>query len=140
MSQKSVLLAESSLAIYRAIRTPLRVMWGVEVAGTPQDKVPSLMQTVMDRVRRQKVLNNETTNDTLDSIADLLTSYEDYWTPKVNGQSYISAEPLNFTSDSAQGKIDDVEYLRKKTNICFRYSPKLFSGRTRWLNTCIINT
>lgn len=136
---KSVLLAESSLAIYRAIRTPLRVMWGVEVAGTPQDKVPSLMQTVMDRVRRQKVLNNETTNDTLDSIADLLTSYEDYWTPKVNGQSYISAEPLNFTSDSAQGKIDDVEYLRKKLISALGIPPSYLAeeqgGSTRALLT-----
>ncbi|MFA6621946.1 MAG: portal protein, partial [Candidatus Caldatribacteriota bacterium] len=110
---KQLLLIESALAIYRATRTPLRTLWTVEVGSTPEDQISGLVNGIMNRVRRQRVIDPDSEGGTsIDSIPELMSLEEDIWTPSINGSSLIKAEPINPADTSAY--IDDVEYFKRK--------------------------
>ena len=110
---KQLLLIESALAIYRATRTPLRTLWTVEVGSTPEDQISGLVNGIMNRVRRQRVIDPDSEGGTsIDSIPELMYLEEDIWTPSINGSSLIKAEPINPADTSAY--IDDVEYFKRK--------------------------
>jgi len=110
---KQLLLVEAALSIYRATRTPLRTVWTIEVGSTPEDQIPGLINGIMNRVRRQKIINSDNgTGTTLDSIPEMMTLEEDIWSPSINGMPLIKAEPLQ--SGDVQPYINDAEYFKKK--------------------------
>lgn len=110
---KQLLLVESALSIYRATRTPLRTLWNIEVGSTPEAEIPSLINGIMDRIRRQKVIDPENAGTTsLDSIPEMLSLEEDIWSPSINGNSLIRAEPISGGDISPY--INDAEYFKKK--------------------------
>jgi len=110
---KQLLLVEAALSIYRATRTPLRTVWTIEVGSTPEDQIPGLINGIMNRIRRQKIINSDNgTGTTLDSIPEMMTLEEDIWSPSINGMPLIKAEPLQ--SGDVQPYINDAEYFKKK--------------------------
>jgi hypothetical protein len=110
---KQLLLVEAALSIYRATRTPLRTMWTVEVGSTPEDQISGLINGIMNRVRRQKIIDPDNgTGTSLDSIPEMMTFEEDVWSPSINGAPLIKAEPLQ--SGDVQPYINDAEYFKKK--------------------------
>lgn len=110
---KQLLLVEAALSIYRATRTPLRTLWTIEVGNTPEPEIPSLINGIMDRIRRQKVIDPENEGTTsLDSIPEMMSLEEDIWSPSINGNSLIRAEPIQGGDISPY--INDAEYFKKK--------------------------
>lgn len=110
---KQLLLVEAALSIYRATRTPLRTVWTVEVGSTPEDQISGLINGIMNRVRRQKIIDPDNgTGTSLDSIPEMMTLEEDIWSPSINGVPLIKAEPLQ--SGDVQPYINDAEYFKKK--------------------------
>jgi len=110
---KQLLLIESALAIYRATRTPLRTLWTVEVGSTPEDQISGLINGIMNRIRRQRVIDPDVGGGTaIDSIPEIMSLEEDIWTPSINGSSLIKAEPINPADTSAY--TEDAEYFKRK--------------------------
>jgi len=109
---KQLLLVEAALSIYRATRTPLRTVWTIEVGSTPEDQIPGLINGIMNRVRRQKIVDPENGSTSLDSIPDMMGFEEDIWSPSINGTPLIKGEPLQ--SGDVQPYINDAEYFKKK--------------------------
>lgn len=110
---KQLLLVEAALSIYRATRTPLRTVWNIEVGSTPESEIPSLINGIMDRIRRQRVIDPENNGTTaLDSIPEMMSLEEDIWSPSINGQPLIKAEPV--PSGDISPYINDAEYFKKK--------------------------
>lgn len=109
---KQLLLIESALAIYRATRTPIRTLWNVEVGSTPEDQIPRLINGIMNRVRRQKIINSENSASSIDSIPEMMSLEEDVWSPTVNGTPLLKVE--NIPSGDTTPYINDAEYFKKK--------------------------
>ena len=109
---KQLLLVESALAIYRATRTPIRTLWNVEVGSTPEDQIPRLINGIMSRIRRQKVVNSDTIGGAVDSIPEMMSLEEDVWSPTVNGTPLLKAESI--PSGDTTPYVNDAEYFKKK--------------------------
>lgn len=110
---KQLLLVEAALSIYRATRTPLRTLWTIEVGNTPEPEIPSLVNGIMDRIRRQKVIDPENEGTTsLDSIPEMMSLEEDIWSPSVGGAPLLRAEPIQGGDISPY--INDAEYFKRK--------------------------
>lgn len=110
---KQLLLIESALSIYRATRTPLRTLWTIEVGSTPEDQISGLTNGIMNRIRRQRVIDPDNGGGTsIDSIPEMMSLEEDIWTPSINGQPLLKGEPIQ-TGDITP-YINDAEYFRKK--------------------------
>ncbi|HPO11496.1 MAG TPA: portal protein [bacterium] len=108
---KQLLLIESALAIYRATRTPIRTLWNVEVGSTPDDQIPRLINGIMNRVRRQKVVDSEV-GGSIDSIPEMMSLEEDIWSPTISGTPLLKAE--NIPSGDTTPYVNDAEYFKKK--------------------------
>lgn len=135
---KQLLLVESALSIYRATRTPLRTLWTVEVGNTPEDQIAGLVNNVMSRVRRQKIVDKDNNGVTsIDSIPEMMSVEEDVFTPSVNGNALIKTEPIP-TGDIASF-IEDADYFRKKLLSALGIPPSYLAeesgGSTRALLT-----
>lgn len=133
---KQLLLVEAALAVYRATRTPLRTLWKLEVANTPDDQIPALMQGVMNRLRRQKVLHIDGDGG-IDTIPDMMAIEEDIFTPTINGQALLSREdipPADLTPYT-----EDADYFKKKLLSALGIPPSYLAeesgGATRALLT-----
>lgn len=109
---KQLLLVESALAIYRVTRTPIRTLWNVEVGSTPEDQIPRLINGIMSRIRRQKVVNSDTIGGAVDSIPEMMSLEEDVWSPTVNGTPLLKAESI--PSGDTTPYVNDAEYFKKK--------------------------
>lgn len=110
---KQLLLIEAALSIYRATRTPLRTIWNIEVGATPESEIPSLINGIMNKVRRQKVIDPELEGTTsLDSIPEIMSLEEDIWSPSINGQPLIKVD--NLPGGDISPYINDAEYFKKK--------------------------
>jgi len=110
---KQLLLVESALSMYRATRTPLRTLWTIEVGSTPEDQIPTLINGIMNRVRRERIIDPENGQGTsIDSIPDMMTPGEDVWSPSINGTPLLKADPLE--SGSIETSISDADYFKTK--------------------------
>ena len=107
---KQLLIIESALAIYRATRTPMRTLWSIEVGSTPSDGISGLASEIMDRVRRQKVIDSD--GGTITSIPDMMSIEEDIWTPCIDGVPLLKADPI--MSGDISPFIGDADYFKKK--------------------------
>lgn len=109
---KQLLLVEAALAIYRATRTPLRTLWSIEVGNTPDAEIPGLINGIMSRIRRQKVVNTENGGATIDSIPDIMSTEEDIWSPSISGNPLLKCDRLE--PPSIDSFTNDVEYFKRK--------------------------
>lgn len=135
---KQLLLVESALSIYRATRTPLRTLWTVEVGNTPEDQIAGIVNGIMNRVRRQKIVDmDENGSSSIDSIPEIMSVEEDIFTPSVNGSALIKAEPI--PSGDITSFIEDADYFRKKLLSALGIPPSYLAeesgGSTRALLT-----
>jgi len=108
---KQLLLNEAALSIARVTRAPSRKLFGVECGNMPESEVPSFIEGVKNQIKRDKVIDTSK-GLSIDSIPDLLSIDEDYWSRTVGGTSLLTIESI--PGDDLSTNIEDMEYWKKK--------------------------
>jgi len=108
---KQLLLNEAALSIARVTRAPSRKQFSVECGNMPESEVPSFMEGVKNQIKREKIIDTSK-GLSIDSIPDILSIDEDYWTRSVGGTPLLTVE--NIPGDDLSTNIDDMEYWKKK--------------------------
>lgn len=108
---KQLLLTESALSIYRMTRAPLRYKFLVEMGGVPEKNIRGMLNSIKDSIKKERVISDNS-NNSIDSIPDMIAPEEDFWIPVMSGQPQLDIVPLD--GGSIEPYIGDVEYFKRK--------------------------
>ena len=119
---RQLILIEDAMLVYRIVRSPERRVFHIEVGNIKPEDIEGEMNRVMDRLRRNKVVDS--TTGRVDLRYNPLSVDEDYFLPLRNGHgSKIETLPGGqFTGD-----IEDVEYIQNKLFSALKI-PKSYLG------------
>jgi len=107
---RQLTLLEDAMMAYRIVRAPERRVFKIDVGGIPPEDVEQYMQTIMTKMKRNQVVNEDTGR--VDLRYNPMSIEEDYFLPVRGTTSQSSIEPL--PGGTYTGDIEDVKYLRDK--------------------------
>jgi hypothetical protein len=119
---KQLVLMEDAMLIHRIMRAPEKRVFKIDIGNIPPAEVDQYMNTIMNRMKKTPVMNEQTGDYNLRfNMQNLL---EDFYLPVRGGQANTSIETLAGLQYQA---IEDVEYLRSKIFAALKV-PKPFLG------------
>ena len=117
-------LLENAMIAYRIVRAPDRRVFYVDVGGIERDAIPSYMESVKTKMKRQSVQNPETGQ--LDLRYNPMSIESDYYVAVRGERDNTKIDTL--TGSNYNGAIEDVEYLRKKLFTAIKIPPSFING------------
>lgn len=115
---------EDALVIYRLVRAPERRVFNIETGNLPKGRAEQYLRDLSTKYRQRKHYNPRS-GEVSESI-DVMAMTEDFWFPVFNGGKQSTVDTL--PGGENLGKIDDVEYFKKKLYISLQIPSSRFEN------------
>ena len=107
---RQLVLLEDAIMVYRIVRSPERRVFYIDVGGIDPTDVPSYMEQVKGRMKRNAVIDSD--KGTRDLRFNPLNIQDDYWIPTRSDATTTRIDSL--PGGQYVGDIDDLNYFKSK--------------------------
>ncbi len=111
---RQLTMIEDAIVIYRMVRAPERIKYGVEVGNMPKPQTEAYLRGLMQKHWSKKTydLSSQSTGTGITNVYNPQSMLDAYWIPVRDGQPQMTVDVMQ--GGQNLGKLEDLQFFQKK--------------------------